>query len=87
MRHGFVVPFASETEFVELARLGEQAGWDAVLSWEGVWRQDAWVQLGAAAVATERIRLGSDAGGQLLFVLAGGIVLAAAMRRDDGEDR
>ncbi|WP_392425628.1 LLM class flavin-dependent oxidoreductase [Barrientosiimonas humi] len=59
MRHGFVVPFASETEFVELARLGEQAGWDAVLSWEGVWRQDAWVQLGAAAVATERIRLGT----------------------------
>lgn len=59
MKHGFVVPFASEQEFVELAQRGEQAGWDAVFSWEGVWRQDAWVQLGAAAVKTERIRLGT----------------------------
>ena len=59
MRYGFVVPFASEPEFVELAELGERSGWDAVLSWEGVWRRDAWVQLGAAAVRTERIRLGT----------------------------
>ncbi|KNX36609.1 LLM class flavin-dependent oxidoreductase [Luteipulveratus halotolerans] len=59
MRYGFVVPFASETEFVELAELGERTGWDAVLSWEGVWRRDAWVQLAAAAVRTERIRLGT----------------------------
>lgn len=59
MKQGFVVPFASEREFVELASLGEESGWDAVFSWEGVWRQDAWVQLGAAAVQTERIRLGT----------------------------
>ncbi len=36
--------------------------------------------IGADSEESERIRLGSDAGGQLLFVLAGGIVLAAAMR-------
>ncbi|AKU17531.1 LLM class flavin-dependent oxidoreductase [Luteipulveratus mongoliensis] len=59
MRYGFVVPFASEVEFVELARLGEEHGWDAVFSWEGVWRRDAWVQLGAAAAHTSRIRLGT----------------------------
>lgn len=59
MRHGFVVPFAPETAFVELARLGEQAGWDGVFTWEGVWRQHAWVQLGAAAAVTNRVRLGT----------------------------
>ncbi|MDE9365925.1 LLM class flavin-dependent oxidoreductase [Luteipulveratus sp. YIM 133132] len=59
MRYGFVVPFASELEFIELAELGEEHGWDAVFSWEGVWRRDAWVQLAAAAARTQRIRLGT----------------------------
>lgn len=54
-----MVPFASEREFVELAVLGEQTGWDGVFSWEGVYRQDAWVQLGAAASHTDRVRLGT----------------------------
>ena len=59
MRYGFVVPFASESQFVELARLGEARGWDAVFSWEAVYGQDAWVQLGGAAAVTSRIRLGT----------------------------
>ncbi|CCH76210.1 Luciferase-like monooxygenase [Nostocoides japonicum T1-X7] len=59
MRYGFVVPFASERQFVELARLGEARGWDAVFSWEAVHGPDAWVTLGAAAVETSRIRLGT----------------------------
>lgn len=59
MRHGFVVPFASERELVELARLGEARGWEAIFTWEAVYGQDAWVQLGAAAVVTSRIRLGT----------------------------
>ena len=59
MRYGFVVPFTTEHEFVELARLGEERGWDAVLTWEALFGTDAWVLLGATAVATERIRLGT----------------------------
>ncbi|HET8601228.1 MAG TPA: LLM class flavin-dependent oxidoreductase [Segeticoccus sp.] len=59
MRYGFVVPYASEPEFVEVAGLAEQHGWDAVFSWEAVWRHDAWATLAAAAVRTERIRLGT----------------------------
>ncbi|MEO7235757.1 MAG: LLM class flavin-dependent oxidoreductase [Lapillicoccus sp.] len=59
MKHGFVVPFASDREFVELAELGEARGWDAVFSWEGVYRHSAWALLAAAAVRTERIRLGT----------------------------
>ena len=59
MRFGFVVPYASGREFAELAALGERHGWDAVFTWEAVWGEAAWVVLGAAAMATERIRLGT----------------------------
>ena len=59
MRYGAVIPYASEREFADLARTAEQSGWDAVLTWESVWGQDAWVTLGAAALRTERIRLGT----------------------------
>ncbi|MBB2890250.1 LLM class flavin-dependent oxidoreductase [Flexivirga oryzae] len=59
MRFAYVVPYTTELEFVELARLGEEHGWDAVFSWEAVFRHDAWATLAAAAVSTERIRLGT----------------------------
>ncbi|HEY7718596.1 MAG TPA: LLM class flavin-dependent oxidoreductase [Pedococcus sp.] len=59
MRCGFVVPYADSREFAELARLGETHGWDAIFTWEAVFGVDAWVTLGAAAMVTERIRLGT----------------------------
>jgi alkanesulfonate monooxygenase SsuD/methylene tetrahydromethanopterin reductase-like flavin-dependent oxidoreductase (luciferase family) len=59
MRFGFVVPYAEAREFAELAALGETRGWDGVFTWEAVWGEHAWVTLGAAAMATERIRLGT----------------------------
>ncbi len=59
MRYGAVIPWATEREFAELAAVAEEAGWDQVFSWEAVWGQDAWVTLGAAAMTTERIRLGT----------------------------
>src|ERR1700677_4969588 len=59
MRFGFVVSYADSRQFADLAALGEQRGWDAVFTWESVWGQHAWVTLGAAAMVTERIRLGT----------------------------
>ncbi|MDF2092419.1 LLM class flavin-dependent oxidoreductase [Knoellia sp. 3-2P3] len=59
MRFGFVVPYADTREFTELAALGEQHGWDGIFTWEAVFGVDAWVTLGAAAMVTERIRLGT----------------------------
>lgn len=59
MKFAYVVPFTTELEFVELAQLGEEHGWDAVFSWEAVYRHDAWATLAAAAMSTERIRLGT----------------------------
>jgi alkanesulfonate monooxygenase SsuD/methylene tetrahydromethanopterin reductase-like flavin-dependent oxidoreductase (luciferase family) len=59
MRYGFVVPFADAREFADLARLGEERGWDGVFTWEALWGVDAWVTLGAAAMVTDSIRLGT----------------------------
>ena len=59
MRYGFVVPFPASREFVELAALGERCGWDGIFTWEALFGEDAWVTLGAAAMATTRIRLGT----------------------------
>ena len=59
MHYGFVVPFADAREFAELAQLGEQRGWDGVFTWEALWGVDAWVTLGAAAMVTERVKLGT----------------------------
>ncbi len=59
MRFGAVIPYADERTFTELASLAEHAGWDMVFSWEAVWGQDAWATLAAAAMVTERVRLGT----------------------------
>lgn len=59
MKYGFVQPFPNPNLTVEFARLAEEAGWDGFFVWEPVWGIDAWVTLGAAALATGRIRLGT----------------------------
>lgn len=59
MKYGFVMPFADARAAADLARDAEQAGWDGFFVWEPVWGIDAWVSLAAAAMQTERIRLGS----------------------------
>jgi alkanesulfonate monooxygenase SsuD/methylene tetrahydromethanopterin reductase-like flavin-dependent oxidoreductase (luciferase family) len=59
MRYGFVMPFGDARAAAELAALAEQAGWDGFFVWEPVWGWDAWVSLTAAAMRTERIRLGT----------------------------
>jgi alkanesulfonate monooxygenase SsuD/methylene tetrahydromethanopterin reductase-like flavin-dependent oxidoreductase (luciferase family) len=61
-----VPPFAEPAETVELAVDAERAGWDAFFLWDHVVHDasnppivNPWVVLGAAAVRTERIRLGT----------------------------
>jgi hypothetical protein len=59
MKYGFVLPFGDARTAADCARLAEQAGWDGFFVWEPVWGIDAWVSLTAAAMQTERIRLGT----------------------------
>ena len=59
MKYGFVLPFGDARTAANLAREAEQAGWDAFFVWEPVWGIDAWVCLTAAAMVTEKIKLGT----------------------------
>ena len=59
MQHGFIFTGTDPELAVELAPLAEASGWDAFFVWEGIWATDPWATLGAAAMVTERIRLGT----------------------------
>ncbi|MGQ0600446.1 MAG: LLM class flavin-dependent oxidoreductase [Anaerolineales bacterium] len=59
MRYGFVFPGGDARTATEYCRAAEDAGWDGFFVWEPVWGVDAWVTLAAAAMVTERIRLGT----------------------------
>ena len=59
MKTGVILPFGDPRVASEVARDAEQAGWDGFFVFEPLWGFDAWVSLAAAAMATERIRLGT----------------------------
>lgn len=59
MQYGFVLPSGDARIAADFAFEAEQAGWDAFFVWEPVWGIDAWVSLTAAAMRTQRIRLGT----------------------------
>lgn len=59
MRYGFVYPGGEARAAAAAAHQAEAAGWDGFFVWDPVWGVDAWVSLTAAALRTERIRLGT----------------------------
>jgi hypothetical protein len=59
VKYGFVLPHGDARTAADFAHDAELAGWDGFFVWEPVWGIDAWVALTAAAMRTERIRLGT----------------------------
>jgi alkanesulfonate monooxygenase SsuD/methylene tetrahydromethanopterin reductase-like flavin-dependent oxidoreductase (luciferase family) len=59
MKTGFVFPGGDARTAADFAQAAEDAGWDGFFVWEPVWGTDAWVSLAAAAMLTQRIRLGT----------------------------
>ncbi|MBN2500733.1 MAG: LLM class flavin-dependent oxidoreductase [Anaerolineales bacterium] len=59
MKFGFVLPSNDAKMAVAFAKEVEAAGWDGFFVWEPVWGQDPWVMLGACAMVTERVKLGT----------------------------
>jgi hypothetical protein len=59
MQYGFVLPGGDARQVAEAAREAEAAGWDGFFIADCVWGVDPWVSLTAAAMLTERIRLGT----------------------------
>jgi alkanesulfonate monooxygenase SsuD/methylene tetrahydromethanopterin reductase-like flavin-dependent oxidoreductase (luciferase family) len=100
MRYGFVLPYGDARTAAELAAQAEQHGWDGFFVWESIWGFDAWAMLAAAAMTTERIRLGTmltplprrkpwDVAGQTSTVdnLSNGRVILAVGLGVSGEER
>lgn len=59
MKYGIILTTGDAADTAQLAADAENAGWDAVFSWEPVFGVDAWVALTAAAMTTTTIRLGT----------------------------
>jgi alkanesulfonate monooxygenase SsuD/methylene tetrahydromethanopterin reductase-like flavin-dependent oxidoreductase (luciferase family) len=65
MRYGFIIPRGGVHAIAELAHEAEEAGWDGVFYWDGIYiaevgpLYDPWVALAAMAMRTERVRLGA----------------------------
>ena len=59
MKYGFVLPYGDAHTAADFAFEAEQAGWDGFFVWEAVWGWDAWMLLTAAAMRTQRIKLGT----------------------------
>lgn len=59
MKYGFVLPSGDARAAADFAAAAEESGWDGFFVWEPVWGVDAWVSLAAAAMRTQRIRLGT----------------------------
>jgi alkanesulfonate monooxygenase SsuD/methylene tetrahydromethanopterin reductase-like flavin-dependent oxidoreductase (luciferase family) len=59
MKYGFVLPYGDARTTADFACEAEIAGWDGFFVWEPVWGIDAWVCLTAAAMVTQRIKLGT----------------------------
>ncbi len=59
MKYGFVLPYGDAQIAADFAHEAEQASWDGFFVWEPVWGWDAWILLTAAAMRTQRIKLGT----------------------------
>lgn len=59
MQYGFVLPRGDARIAADYAHAAENAGWDGFFVWEPIYGVDAWIALTAAAMRTERIRLGT----------------------------
>ncbi len=65
MQYGFIIPRGDTQTIVDMAVEAEQAGWDAVFYWDGIYIEamgpvyDPWVLLTAIAMRTQRVRIGA----------------------------
>ncbi len=65
MHYGFIIPRGDVETILEMAIEAEEAGWDGVFYWDGIYIEsaglmyDPWVILAAMALQTKRVRLGA----------------------------
>jgi hypothetical protein len=59
LKFGLALPYGSARAAARLSQLAEQAGWDGCFLGDAIWCEDPMIALAAAAMTTQRIRLGT----------------------------
>jgi alkanesulfonate monooxygenase SsuD/methylene tetrahydromethanopterin reductase-like flavin-dependent oxidoreductase (luciferase family) len=65
LHYGYIIPGGEANEIVTMAREAEDAGWDGVFYWDGIYIEsagpmfDPWAMLAAIAMRTRRVRIGA----------------------------
>ena len=59
MKFGLASPYNEARKVAELAQLAEETGWDGFFLGDAIWCEDPMIALAAAAMTTNRIRLGT----------------------------
>ncbi len=59
MKFGVVLPYGSARSTAKLCQIAEAAGWDGCFIGDAIWCEDPMIALTAAAMVTQRIRLGT----------------------------
>ncbi len=59
MKFGIALPYTTARVVAKLSQLAEEAGWDGCFLGDAIWCEDPMIGLAAAAMVTNRIRLGT----------------------------
>jgi alkanesulfonate monooxygenase SsuD/methylene tetrahydromethanopterin reductase-like flavin-dependent oxidoreductase (luciferase family) len=65
LHYGYIIPGGEANEIVTMAREAEDAGWDGVFYWDGIYIEsagpmfDPWAMLAAIAMRTRHVRIGA----------------------------
>jgi len=59
MKYGIALPFTEARKVADAAKIAEEAGWDGLYLGDAIWCSDPMIALAAAAMTTQRIRLGT----------------------------
>jgi hypothetical protein len=59
LKFGLALPYVGARAVAELCQLAEETGWDGCFLGDAIWCQDPMISLAAAAMVTQRIRLGT----------------------------
>jgi len=59
MKFGLALPYGSARSTARLCQMAEAAGWDGCFMGDAIWCEDPMIALAAAAMVTQRIRLGT----------------------------
>jgi len=59
MKYGIALPYTNARTAAKLSQLAEESGWDGCFMGDAIWCEDPMIGLAAAAMTTNRIRLGT----------------------------